>query len=408
MSIKIVVSTANSADPASEQTFTKDVISIGRTMGNDIVLPDVEKRVSSKHAKIEASGGAYQLSDVGSVNGTFLNGKKIDKNRPVTIKNGDRIGVGSFQLVFTTSTDNIETTKQHIDPTKAAERLTDQLAMEYAKTITRPPEERKAALREALREGLRVAGPDGGRAVLSLVRNRFRSAPSSTQAEGEQEVSRQEQLYRSGYQSISNLSTHFLGSANFESGDDVQRFVRLIEQALDVTLEWVANCLKGRREFENQFQADLTLVFAKEGNPLKSTSNTNEMARHLLDWHSSRDLAQPKGVLESAFKDLTMHQLGMLAGVQDCLKALLQKLDPKVMEQAVLNKGGLFVKMNLAEKAWKEYQTRHAEIFQENSKLFNELIYPNIRKGYLAAHATEATRPETPPGPPPPTKGDAK
>jgi len=411
MSIKIVVTTAKSADPMSEQSFTKDEVTIGRTMGNDVVLPDVEKRVSSKHACIRASGGAYQLADLGSVNGTFLNGKKIEKNRPVSIKDGDKIGVGSFQLLFSTSSDNIDTTKSHIDPSLAAERLSDALAMEYAKTLAKPTEERHAALRESLREGLRAAGPEGGRAVLSLVRNRFRAATTKQADGGEQEVTRQEQLYRSGFQAMSSLSNHFLESANFESADDVQRFSRMMEQALDVTMEWVANCLKGRREFENQFQADLTMVFAKEGNPLKTTSNTHEMARHLLDWRSSRDITHAKSILESAFKDLTMHQLGLLAGVQDCLKALLQRLDPKIMEQAVLTKGGLFAKMNLAEKAWKEYQTRHAEIFQESSKVFNELIYPNIRKGYLGAHAGEGGTVPAPPAAatnPPTPKGDAK
>ncbi len=414
MAIKLVVSMVNSAEPMSEHTFDKEVITIGRTMGNDVVLPDVEKKVSSKHAKIENAGGAYQLVDVGSVNKTFLNGRKLESNHPVPIRNADQIGIGSFQITFTTTEETkIDVTKPHVDPTRSAEKLADAVAAEYAKRMTAPPEERRAAMREVLREGVRVAGHGNERAVLSLVRTRFSAvAAAAGPASPEQphvSVATQEQLYRAGHQACSNLSTHFLGDANFESAEQVLRFAQQIEQALETTFEWVANCLKGRKEFENQFSADLTMVFSKEGNPLKTAGSPKELGRHLIDWRASRDLGKAKGLLESAFKDLTMHQLGLLAGVQDCIKAVLQRLDPKKMEDSVSAKGGLFSTFNKAEKAWNTYKTMHAELFQENSKVFNELIYPNIRKGYLASNAPEGkTPPPTGGATPPPSKGDAK
>jgi predicted component of type VI protein secretion system len=86
-----------------------------------------------------------------------------------------------------------------------------------------------------------------------------------------------------------------------------------------------------------------------------------------------------------------MHQLGLLAGVQECLKALLGRIEPKVIEQEALAQAkgfsGMMAKLNVAKKAWETYTEKHKEMFEENSKLFNELIYPNIRKGYLASHA---------------------
>jgi len=41
-------------------------------------------------------------------------------------------------------------------------------------------------------------------------------------------------------------------------------------------------------------------------------------------------------------------------------------------------------------RAWKRYSEVFHEIFAENSKMFNELIYPNVRKGYLALHDNDA------------------
>lgn len=395
MSIKIVVSMAGSNDPMSEHSFDKEAITIGRTLGNEIVLPDVERKVSSKHARIENRTGVLNVIDLGSTNGTLLNGKKIDANQPVLLRNGDKIGIGSFQLLIHSTADHVESTTRHVDPTKAAEKIAEQLCQEYAKHASADPEVRRAALREAIRDGLRIAGPDNGRTVLTLVRNRFQSGAKSGDAVADLEVRKQEELYRSGYQTLSTLSTHFLGDANFQSGEQVEKFGRLIEQSLEVTLDWLSNCLKGRREFENQFSADLTMVFSKEGNPLKGASGAQEMARHILDWRSARDLAQSKAPLENAFKDLTMHQLGLLAGVQDCMKALLVKLDPKQIEQtATAQSGGLF--KNKFQKTWELYAQSHKEMFEENSKLFNELIYPNLRKGYLKSHEEGE---KAPPGP---------
>ncbi|HEV3027650.1 MAG TPA: type VI secretion system-associated FHA domain protein, partial [Planctomycetota bacterium] len=121
----------------------------------------------------------------------------------------------------------------------------------------------------------------------------------------------------------------------------------------------------------------------------------------------------PKSIrdaLDNAFKDLTMHQLGLLAGVQEALSAVLKRLDPKVVEQEGkdMGKGGFLA--SAEKRAWKRYSEVFHEIFAENSKLFNELIYPNVRKGYLALHDNEAkqsaekkgdsTKRRAPPAPP--------
>jgi hypothetical protein len=65
-------------------------IIIGRSSDLDMVL--VEDMVSRKHAKIETKGGQVIIQDLGSTNGTFVNGEKIKK---VRLKEGDRVLVGT-------------------------------------------------------------------------------------------------------------------------------------------------------------------------------------------------------------------------------------------------------------------------------------------------------------------------
>jgi pSer/pThr/pTyr-binding forkhead associated (FHA) protein len=72
-------------------------IIIGRSSELDMVL--VEDMVSRKHAKITTDDKSVTIQDLGSTNGTFVNGEKI---RKVELKDGDRILIGTsiVKLVF--------------------------------------------------------------------------------------------------------------------------------------------------------------------------------------------------------------------------------------------------------------------------------------------------------------------
>lgn len=73
------------------------IFSIGRGPTNDLVLPD--GRASRNHAVIRLQGDhAYYLLDLGSSNGTMLNGRRV--TIPCALKNGDVIQVASGTLRF--------------------------------------------------------------------------------------------------------------------------------------------------------------------------------------------------------------------------------------------------------------------------------------------------------------------
>ena len=74
------------------------IIKIGRDPGNDIVVNDHSKRVSSLHATLEKKNNKYFLTDKSS-NGTFVNGRKIPKEMkfPVT-QNDEIVFAGQFKF----------------------------------------------------------------------------------------------------------------------------------------------------------------------------------------------------------------------------------------------------------------------------------------------------------------------
>ena len=68
---------------------------IGRHSSNDIPLPD--RTVSKRHAVLGRVRGQVVVKDLGSRNGTFVNGEKVEK---AILSCGDRLKVGSVMLRF--------------------------------------------------------------------------------------------------------------------------------------------------------------------------------------------------------------------------------------------------------------------------------------------------------------------
>jgi len=78
--------------PQPNQTFdlNKDIVTLGRDITNDIVINDPE--VSRHHMRMTRGAGGYTLEDLGSTNGTFVNGQRLTGARPM--RPGDMIGLG--------------------------------------------------------------------------------------------------------------------------------------------------------------------------------------------------------------------------------------------------------------------------------------------------------------------------
>ncbi|MDZ4179442.1 MAG: FHA domain-containing protein [Coriobacteriia bacterium] len=67
---------------------------IGRSPGADIVIAD--DFISSQHARVVPSGDSIVLEDLGSTNGTIVNGHRVTS--PVSLSPGDEIDLGTVRL----------------------------------------------------------------------------------------------------------------------------------------------------------------------------------------------------------------------------------------------------------------------------------------------------------------------
>ena len=73
----------------------QDTTTAGRHPEADIFLDDVT--VSRRHAEFRRADGGYEVVDVGSLNGTYVNREPRNSE---SLSNGDEIQIGKFRLVF--------------------------------------------------------------------------------------------------------------------------------------------------------------------------------------------------------------------------------------------------------------------------------------------------------------------
>jgi pSer/pThr/pTyr-binding forkhead associated (FHA) protein len=84
--------------PNAGSTFLldQDATTVGRSTEGDVFLDDVT--VSRKHAIFERrTGGAWFVRDVGSLNGTYVNGEQVDETK---LASGDEVQIGRFKVTF--------------------------------------------------------------------------------------------------------------------------------------------------------------------------------------------------------------------------------------------------------------------------------------------------------------------
>jgi len=97
-----------------------DRVTIGRDPVNDVDLAD-DPEVSRAHAELRRRGGRWSVADLGSRNGTFVNGRPVRRH---PLRDGDRLRFGATTLTFLAGDDE-HATEASPDPVRSGPELTD-------------------------------------------------------------------------------------------------------------------------------------------------------------------------------------------------------------------------------------------------------------------------------------------
>jgi pSer/pThr/pTyr-binding forkhead associated (FHA) protein len=97
----LIVQRGSSA--GSRFLLNTDVVTAGRHQESDIFLDDIS--VSRRHATFTRTAQGYQVKDMGSLNGTYVNRDLVDE---CVLKNGDEVQIGKYRMVFHGSPKGVE------------------------------------------------------------------------------------------------------------------------------------------------------------------------------------------------------------------------------------------------------------------------------------------------------------
>jgi hypothetical protein len=94
----LVVTSGHQA--GTRYAITGEQLTVGRHPDSDIFLDDIT--VSRRHVELKIGSTGYVLSDVGSLNGTYLNGERLEATEAI-LTNGDDLQIGKFKLLYLVS-----------------------------------------------------------------------------------------------------------------------------------------------------------------------------------------------------------------------------------------------------------------------------------------------------------------
>ena len=169
----------------------------------------------------------------------------------------------------------------------------------------------------------------------------------------------------------------------------------LIGQLLRESTRGAVELLLARTALKREMRAQVTMIVARENNPLKFSPSVEMALQHLLSATTPGFLPAAIAVRD-AFDDLRAHQLGVMAGMKAALDGVLQRFDPQQLEAKLSSRSTLSNLIPSSRKArlWELFQQLFGQLSTEAQDDFDELF----GKAFLRAYEAQLDRLQAEPG----------
>lgn len=140
--------------------------------------------------------------------------------------------------------------------------------------------------------------------------------------------------------------------------------------------------LMTRSSIKSEFRIDQTMISAGGNNPLKF-SISPEQAIEAMIKPTTRGYLEAGEATEQALNDIKAHEVAMVTGMEAALKGVLQRLDPKVLNEKIEGARGLgaLIKGRKA-LSWEVYEKMYGEISDQAENDFHELFAKEFARAY--------------------------
>nr|WP_241018227.1 type VI secretion system-associated FHA domain protein TagH [Paraburkholderia sp. Tr-20389] len=159
---------------------------------------------------------------------------------------------------------------------------------------------------------------------------------------------------------------------------------RLVGTMLREALRGTMAVLRARSMARREARLDVTLIVARDNNPLKFFPDVDSALAQMLTGRGAGYLP-PAEALERAFNDIESHELAVIVGMRAALADVLGRFDPASIE-AQLKEGGVLDKVlsNRKAKLWDLFVEREADVAREAQDDFQRLFGKAFNDAYEA------------------------
>lgn len=176
-----------------------------------------------------------------------------------------------------------------------------------------------------------------------------------------------------------------LGLPNLPVAALTPEFMRLLGQLLQASTQGTVDLLVARAALKREIRAEVTMIVAKENNPLKFSPSAEVALTHLLS-PPVRGFMPAAPAMRDAFDDLRAHQFAFVAGMRAALEGVLQRFDPAELEGKLTQKSVLASLLPASRKArmWDVFTELYGQISAEASDDFHALFGKAFLQAYEA------------------------
>ncbi len=391
-----------------------DEVSIGRGPDNDLVIADRTRSLSTHHARIEFRGNQYWVTDLGSTNGSSLNGHPLVAQEAEVVVPGDRIGLATYtvrlavegevpasepeeggtRIVMAGEVELPPLPEAPVveDPAAILRRRVRHIAAALGELAPLDGEARKTAVARTVAEALEPLLPEERAATVAALREVF---PDRTHTPPEPVVEEAVvEVVPEGIGDLRGVLAALLGRDDLPDDPAWQAAAgERLARVVPLLLDGLGALLAGRREFEVAYDASATRYHGLGANRVKLRATGQEegsVAAYLLDPESCPTHEEAEEAVRESTEDCLRHQLGLLHGLKRCVREALEEIDPRRVEAEVQGKevkvGPLSIPLKSIpgrQSAWRHYVEKYARLAEMDEATFNRLLRPVLARGWL-------------------------
>ncbi|MGI4745064.1 MAG: type VI secretion system-associated FHA domain protein TagH [Janthinobacterium lividum] len=149
----------------------------------------------------------------------------------------------------------------------------------------------------------------------------------------------------------------------------------------------------GRASIKGEFRIEQTMIRASGNNPLKFSADDEDALSALLNLGRRSELS-PEAAIADALHDMRLHEVAMMTAMQEAVRELLTRLEPKrMMDQAGHRTFDAWPGSRRA-RSWTAYETQHRQIVDALSDDFDSVFGKSFARAYERAMAEVQATPD--------------